>query len=481
MTELGTSSFLRGSETTATFDQENDEFVIHSPTLTSSKWWIGMSGHTATHTVALCNLIIKNERKGLYWFLIPLRSQTTGMLQPGVSAGSLGSKAGRHGLDSGYIQFSKVRIPRENMLMKWATVQKDGTFTQPKNLALSYLTLISERVIFLNLTYYTTSQALTIAIRYNCSRIQNEKKLIDFQSQQHRLMTSLSMVYANILVSKEVYNSWEKAQELQFNPETQNEFLMKLKDFHAISSGLKCWITWQGTEILETCRRSLGGHAYSAYTGISTLIEDFGVSTTGGGDNIVMAQQHVKLLLSYLLKPKKGSEFEYLTKSHQNVELKILDSNSILNAFEFLSGLLLKKVGMKMKREGSLKEAWNNNLMRLVECSKINSIYYILKSFKQSIEHCDNKLKIILSNLVLLYALHNLYEERTLFMENNILFPKQTDEILTQIFSLCKELRRDAVVLVDSFDLPDFVIKSEIGKFDGNIYENYFNKIKSHL
>jgi hypothetical protein len=194
-----------------------------------------------------------------------------------------------------------------------------------------------------------------------------------------------------------------------------------------------------------------------------------------------MAQQHVKLLLSYLLKPKKGSEFEYLTKTHQNIELKNLDSNSILMCFEFLSSLMLKKVGLKMKKEGSLKEAWNNNLMRLVECSKINSIYYILKSFKQSIEHCDDKLKSILSNLVLLFALHNLYEERALFMENNILLPKQIEDISTQIFSLCKELRRDAIVLVDSFDLPDFVIKSEIGKYDGNIYENYFNKIKSHL
>ena len=27
------------SQTTATFDKENDEFVIHSPTLSSLKWW----------------------------------------------------------------------------------------------------------------------------------------------------------------------------------------------------------------------------------------------------------------------------------------------------------------------------------------------------------------------------------------------------------------------------------------------------------
>lgn len=40
-TELGHGTFVRGLETTATFDEETDEFVAHSPTLTSTKWWPG--------------------------------------------------------------------------------------------------------------------------------------------------------------------------------------------------------------------------------------------------------------------------------------------------------------------------------------------------------------------------------------------------------------------------------------------------------
>lgn len=36
-TELGHGSNVRGLETTATFDRQTDEFVMHSPTLTSSK------------------------------------------------------------------------------------------------------------------------------------------------------------------------------------------------------------------------------------------------------------------------------------------------------------------------------------------------------------------------------------------------------------------------------------------------------------
>ena len=42
----------------------------------------------------------------------------------------------------------------------------------------------------------------------------------------------------------------------------------------------------------------MGGHAFSAYNGLSTIIADFGVLTTGGGDNVVLAQQAAKGIVS---------------------------------------------------------------------------------------------------------------------------------------------------------------------------------------
>lgn len=50
MTEVGHGSNVAGIETTATFVRETDEFVIHSPTLTSTKFWIGGAAESATHT-----------------------------------------------------------------------------------------------------------------------------------------------------------------------------------------------------------------------------------------------------------------------------------------------------------------------------------------------------------------------------------------------------------------------------------------------
>ena len=60
---------------------------------------------------------------------------------------------GRAGLDNGWIQFSSVRIPRTNMLMKWGQVTKEGKYTPPPNQTVVYASLIGERLLVVSLTF----------------------------------------------------------------------------------------------------------------------------------------------------------------------------------------------------------------------------------------------------------------------------------------------------------------------------------------
>jgi len=61
-TELGHGSDVSGLETTATFDQEKDEFVIHTPTITATKWWPGDLGLHCTHAVVFAQTYINGEK-----------------------------------------------------------------------------------------------------------------------------------------------------------------------------------------------------------------------------------------------------------------------------------------------------------------------------------------------------------------------------------------------------------------------------------
>ncbi len=46
MTEMGHGSNVREIETTATFEKTTQEFILHTPTLSATKFWIGnMAGN----------------------------------------------------------------------------------------------------------------------------------------------------------------------------------------------------------------------------------------------------------------------------------------------------------------------------------------------------------------------------------------------------------------------------------------------------
>lgn len=69
-TELAHGSNVRGIETIATFIEAEDAFDLHSPTLTSTKWWPGGLGKTCTHAVVYANLLIGNKNYGPHPFMV---------------------------------------------------------------------------------------------------------------------------------------------------------------------------------------------------------------------------------------------------------------------------------------------------------------------------------------------------------------------------------------------------------------------------
>ncbi|KAI2530223.1 acyl-CoA oxidase 2, partial [Homo sapiens] len=77
-------TYLQGLETEATYDAATQEFVIHSPTLTATKWWPGDLGRSATHALVQAQLICSGARRGMHAFIVPIRSLQDHTPLPGV-------------------------------------------------------------------------------------------------------------------------------------------------------------------------------------------------------------------------------------------------------------------------------------------------------------------------------------------------------------------------------------------------------------
>jgi acyl-CoA oxidase len=88
----------------------------------------------------------------------------------GVKSGDMGPKFGYQSKDNGWAIFNQVRIPRLNMLMGLAEVEKDGTFSLKKDLRVLYASMMLIRLVIVCDTVHTLYAALQIAVRYAAVR-----------------------------------------------------------------------------------------------------------------------------------------------------------------------------------------------------------------------------------------------------------------------------------------------------------------------
>jgi len=114
---------------------------------------------------------------------------------------------GLNGVDNGRIWFDQVRIPRKNLLNRYAEVAEDGTYSSSissnsQRFFTMLGTLVGGRISIAAASVSASKSALTIALRYATQRRQfgpggaAETLLIDYPSHQQRLIPLLAGIYA---------------------------------------------------------------------------------------------------------------------------------------------------------------------------------------------------------------------------------------------------------------------------------------------
>uniref|UniRef100_A0A6Q2XR92 Acyl-coenzyme A oxidase n=1 Tax=Esox lucius TaxID=8010 RepID=A0A6Q2XR92_ESOLU len=494
-TEMGHGTHLRGLETTATYDPATQEFVLNSPTVSSIKWWPGGLGKTSNHAIVLAQLYTQGKCHGLHAFIVPLRSMNTHMPLPGVVVGDIGPKFGFDEVDNGYLKLENVRIPRNNMLMKYAKVDADGTYTKPPRDKLTYGTMVFIRSMIVGEAGLALSKACTIAIRYSAVRRQSEirpgsgePQILDYQTQQYKLFPLLATAYAYNFVGQYMNQVYHRIT----GDMSQGDF-SELPELHALSAGLKAFTTWTASSGIEVCRMACGGHGYSSCSALPDIYVTFVPTCTYEGENTVMMLQTARFLIKSYRQASAGHRLSgivsYLNESEFRLQPQTVSSRatlvngnnlqSLVEAYKLRAAWLVeqaaKSIQQELQRSVSQEDAWNNSSIDLVRASDAHCHYVVVKLFAAKVgEIEDPAVHSVLSTLALLYALQGITQHSGDFLQAGLLSAPQLSQASQTLKQLLVQLRPDAVALVDAFDFRDEMLNSVLGRYDGNVYEHMF-------
>jgi acyl-CoA oxidase len=492
MTETGHGSDVQALETTATYDPATQEFVIDSPTRTSRKDYIGGAAETARVAAVFAQLITPDgEGHGVHCFVVPIRDDDGNDL-PGVTTSDCHYKGGLPGVDNGRIQFDHVRIPRENLLNKYADVAEDGTYSSPiENPGRRFFTmlgtLIRGRVTVGGSAGAAARVALDVATRYALERRQfqapgddHEVLIMDYLVHQRRLFPLIAKSYALQFAQNELV---AKCHELQTSDEPDVE---EQRELEARAAGLKAANTWHATRAIQEAREACGGAGYLAENRLISLKADTDVFTTFEGDNHVLTQLVAKELLTAYADDIKGmSPVEWVrfaanfagervlkrtaaetimqtildTRQDNEEEGSLFNRGTQVKMFEDREEYMLAAVARRLQaksKEMSPFEAFNSVQDHVLHTARVHIERIILEAFVAGIEACeDDEAREILNMVCDLYALTAIEEDRAWFMEHRFLSTERAKAVTRGINERCRNLRPHAEMLVDGFGIPE--------------------------
>lgn len=499
MSETGHGSDVQSLRTTATFIREEDAFVVNTPDEDARKDYIGNAARDGRMAVVFAQLIAGGGLHGVHALLVPIRDKR-GRPRPGVTIEDCGHKAGLNGVDNGRLTFDHVRVPREALLDRHASVAADGTYSSPiendtRRFFTMVGTLIQGRISVSGAAVSAAKAALTIAVRYGLERRQfsppgsaEEVLLMDFREHQRRLLPALATTYALHHAQEELVSRLHDAFTDVDYPELERRKL------ESMAAGIKAATTWHATTTIQTCREACGGAGYLSVNRLAQLKADTDVFTTFEGDNTVLLQLVAKGLLT-----NYRDEFGNLDAlgmvrfvADQVVErvvertaartliqtlidavpgreedTDLLDRGYHLELFEWREKHVLEGVARRIKRAidagGDPFTVFNDAQDHVLLAARAHIDRVIVEAFVAAIDGCDDsEVAALLNKVCDLHALSTIERDRGWYLEHGRLSPPRSKAITSAVNRLCTELRPHARVLVDAFGIPDEALAAPI-------------------
>ncbi|KHF46134.1 acyl-CoA dehydrogenase [Saccharomonospora viridis] len=495
MTEVGHGSDVQSLRTTATYDPDTAEFVVHSPDVLAHKTYIGNAARDGRLAVVFAQLVTGGATHGVHALLVPIRDER-GSVLPGVTIEDNGPKAGLNGVDNGRLAFDHVRVPRTALLNRYGDVAEDGTYSSPidsdgKRFFTMLGTLVRGRISIAGSAGSATKRALTIAVRYAERRRQfaapdgTEVALLDYLSHQRRLLPALATTYALHFAQEDLV---ARLEELQGDEAAGGDDRAQ-RELESRAAGLKAIATWHATSTIQTAREACGGAGYMAENVLPSLKADTDVFTTFEGDNTVLLQLVAKGLLTnykhqfedlsplatvrFVAEQFVGAVMER-TAARRVVE-RLVDASPAreddaavfdrawqCKLFADREQHVLEGLARRLRaaaRDDAF-EVFNAAHDHVLRCARVHIERVVLDSFVAAVARCDDEqAKALLDKVCDLYVLSTIEADRAWFLEHGRLTSARAKSVIAGVNRLCRELRPHARTLVDAFAIPEPLVR----------------------
>ncbi|MCW1250296.1 acyl-CoA dehydrogenase family protein [Acaricomes phytoseiuli] len=490
MTETGHGSDVASIGTTATYDLDTDEFVIHTPFRAAWKDYIGNAAVDGLAAVVFAQLITHGVNHGVHAFYVPLRDPLTKEFLEGIGGEDDGIKGGLNGIDNGRLHFNQVRIPRTNLLNRYGDVDAEGNYTSPisspgRRFFTMIGTLVQGRVSLDGAAVAASKLALQIAIPYAAQRRQfnatsdiEEEVLLDYQRHQRRLLPLLATTYAASFAHEELLEKFDGVFSGEHDTDEDRE------DLETLAAALKSLSTWHALDTLQECREACGGAGFLIENRFTSLRADLDIYATFEGDNTILLQLVAKRLLTDYAKEFRNLDFGVLARyaAGQATDLALNKSGlrqvaqfvadtgfvqrsaQALKETETQRALLTDRVqSMVGEVGGALKDAaklprsegakiFNQHQNELVEAARAQAELLQWEAFTRGLERIeDAKTREIMTWLRDLFGLGLIEKHLAWYLMNGRLSMQRARTVGEYINRLLSRLRPHALDLVEAF------------------------------